>query len=84
MAQFVIREKHRQKLIRAFADLPANRFERNFLIELLKGDLPGLRMKIDGIDQCTINVEDYCFNHDSVFIPSRANLSLVLPGWPLA
>ena len=76
-AQFVNREKHRQKLIGAFADLPTNCFERHFLIELLEGNLPGFSMKIDGIDQRAVDVEDYCFNHNSVFISLRQSF---LPG----
>ena len=28
-------------------------------------------MKIDGLDQRPVNVEDYCFNHNSVFISLR-------------
>jgi hypothetical protein len=56
-------KKHWQKLIGAFADLPADRFERHFLFKLLKGDLPSLSMKINGIDCRTVDVEDHRFNH---------------------
>jgi hypothetical protein len=58
LLQLLLAQKHRHELVAALADLAADRGELDVVSNLLESVDPGLRMKVDGIDQCSIHVED--------------------------
>jgi hypothetical protein len=58
LLDFLFREENRHQLIAAFADLGPHGFEGDLVPEMREGLLPGPGMKIDGIHQRSVDVED--------------------------
>ena len=58
-------EKHRHQLVTPLANLMTNLLVRNIFGEMFEGFFPCLRVKIYGVDQCSVNIEDDCFDHHS-------------------
>jgi hypothetical protein len=55
-------------LVAAFADLGANDRKFQFLAEVFKGSLPRFGVHINRVNERSVNVENYCFNHYFVFL----------------
>jgi len=58
LLDLLFREKDGHKLIAAFADLAADVFEIYRVTEMKERLLPGLRMAVDRVDQCPIDIEN--------------------------
>jgi hypothetical protein len=61
--EFCRTQEDRHQLVGAFADLHANVAQSKSPSKLAEDLLPGLRVIIDGVDQGSIDVENYGANH---------------------
>jgi hypothetical protein len=57
LIQLFLREKNRQQLVGALADLAADLVKWKVLPEFFEGNSPGFGMQTDGIDDGAVNVE---------------------------
>jgi hypothetical protein len=58
-----LRQENRHELVSPFSDLTSYFFEGDVMTEVRERSLPGPGVRIDGIDQRPVNVEDNGFGH---------------------